>query len=729
MELHDFEVEIARRIGDRFDVKWSSSASGEVRASVGLSQSVDALLAAADAAVSGARSAAGARTFTPDDTTPADVRGASVGQVLFDMLFSEPEVRAALERCVTRAEAEKAGVRLKLTLNMHDEGVADLARLPWELLHDDSQYKHFALRDGFPIVRYLEVPKRFEVEDFTPPLRILVISANPRQDLALDRERDNLRKALAGVAGVALTFVEDASIQRVAEAATRARTDGRAIHVVHYMGHADFHQGHGVLLLHKEGGGDEQVDAEAFARALQAAGQVRLVFLNACNTAQSAASTGTDPFAGVATSLVFEGIPAVVAMQRPVPDAAAIVLAKHFYARIAEGWPVDAAVSEGRRQMSYAAGTSLDWAIPVLFMRTPTGDIFPRPAAPEMGRRAGLPAWLKLAAAAAAGVAIVAAAVFRFSGRDVTPARGESEAVAATLAPSTAEPTKAAEAPARPAGDAVVVPPVPAGDPASTGGGRPGDMRFVKLEAGTFDMGSPSGEMGRSSSEGPVHRVSVAAFELGAYEVTVDQFAAYADANPTLDLSGCHAYKGRWILDAALNWRRPGFEQSGRDPVVCVSWLDALGYVAWLNAARPSITYRLPSESEWEYAARGGTDGARFWRQDYESCAYAVSAFESAMCPAQRGRTREVGTRTANGAGLHDMLGNALEWTADCWNGSYSGAPGDGQPWTTGQCDFRVVRGGSWFHGLDRIRSAFRDRFSPRFRSNQIGFRVVRTLP
>lgn len=398
MEFRDFNVEILAMRGNHFDVRVASQASGELQASVSLARPIDELLAEVAGSGHRVRSAGTDRVFTPDAAPPSqDAQGADVGQALFDMLFSEPETSRALAECMTDAKASKAGVRLKLTLNTRDQGVADLARLPWELLHDESKYKHFALRPDFPIVRYLEVPKPFTVERFAPPLRVLAVAANPRQDLALNRERENLQTALSSVADVELTFVDGATIQRVADAMATASAAGRPVHVVHYMGHGDFQNGRGVLLFHKEGGGEDPVEADAFATAMQAAGDVRLVFLNACNTAQSDGSGASDPFSGVASSLVFEGIPAVVAMQRPVPDAAAIVLAKHFYACVAKGVAVDAAVSEGRRQMFFANRASLDWAIPVLFMRAPNGLLFdlgsPSPAraaeaAPAIARAA-----------------------------------------------------------------------------------------------------------------------------------------------------------------------------------------------------------------------------------------------------------------------------------------------------------------------------------------------------
>lgn len=379
MRFRDFNIEILALRDGRFDLRVVSQASGELQTSIALSRTVDELLAAAEQLHPNVRSAAVARAFTPDQAdapasaTPAPSR---LGQELFDLLFSPPEVSRALAECMTDARNNKAGVRLKFTLNTRDAGVADLARLPWELLHDETKYKYFALRPESPIVRYLEVPKPFEVTPFAPPLRILIVSANPRQDLALDQERAHLKSALEANAEIELEFVENATIQSIAAALTTARMAGRDIHAVHFMGHGDFKNGRGVLLLHNHAGGEDQVDAEAFATALQAGGAVRLVFLNACNTAQSAGQSASGPFAGVASSLVFEGIPAVVAMQRPVPDDAAVVLAKHFYACIARGWAVDAALSEGRLQMYYARPDHLDWGIPVLFMRAPDGLLF-----------------------------------------------------------------------------------------------------------------------------------------------------------------------------------------------------------------------------------------------------------------------------------------------------------------------------------------------------------------
>lgn len=385
-QFKDFSVEILAKRGDVFDIRVVSAASGELQTTIALPRSVDDLLRELQSGGAGAFArSSGTREFTPTSSsggsaaaTPAGGTSpsTSIGQDLFDLLFSSPEVTRALAECMTDAKNADAGVRLKLTMNTRDAAVADLARLPWELMHDETKYKYFALRPDSPVVRYLEVPKPFAVRALKPPLRILVVAANPRRDLALGQERSNLEAALGQLRDIELTFIDDATIQSIATAISEASRQRRGFHVLHYMGHGDFRDGRGVLLLHKEGGGEDAVDAEAFNTVLQAAEDLRLVFLNACNTAQSGGDGAHHPFAGVATALVFEGVPAVVAMQRPVPDAAAIVLAKNFYPYIAKGWPVDAAVSEGRRQMFFASRDSLDWAIPVLFMRSPNGVLF-----------------------------------------------------------------------------------------------------------------------------------------------------------------------------------------------------------------------------------------------------------------------------------------------------------------------------------------------------------------
>ncbi len=254
------------------------------------------------------------------------------------------------------------------------------------------------------------------------------------------------------------------------------------------------------------------------------------------------------------------------------------------------------------------------------------------------------------------------------------------------------------------------------------------------LPAGSYRMGSPSYEQGRQENEGPVHEVTIAApFAIGVYEVTVAEFGRFVDETGYPAGSSCITFDG----GADRGWRNPGFRQNGRHPAACVSWNDARVYAGWLSQ-KTGEEYRLPSESEWEYAARAGTSAARPWGEgESGQCRHANGADASAKdhplvraasCRDEHERAAPVGSFGANGWGLHDMLGNVWEWTEDCWNDSYAGASSDGSAWEFGNCARRVLRGGSWFNEPSYLRAANRGRVTTGVRSSIIGFRVARTL-
>ena len=233
---------------------------------------------------------------------------------------------------------------------------------------------------------------------------------------------------------------------------------------------------------------------------------------------------------------------------------------------------------------------------------------------------------------------------------------------------------------------------------------------MVVLPAGSYRMGSPSYEQGRDEDEGPVHEVTIAApFALGVYEVMVAEFGRFVDETGYSAGRSCHSYRNN-----DKSWRDPDFGQSGGHPVTCVSWDDAQAYAAWLSR-ESGEEYRLPSESEWEYAARAGTATARYWGEGESGRDGHV-------------HTVPAGSFVANGWGLHDMLGNVSEWTEDCWDGEYAWAPSDGSAWEYGNCDWRVTRGGSWLLKPSDLRAADRNRSPAGYRYFIIGFRVARTL-
>ena len=228
---------------------------------------------------------------------------------------------------------------------------------------------------------------------------------------------------------------------------------------------------------------------------------------------------------------------------------------------------------------------------------------------------------------------------------------------------------------------------------------------MVVVPAGRFPMGCVSG-WDCDDDERPVHDVEVASFALSKYEVTFEEYDRFV---------------------SATGHRQPDDRGWGRAnrPVINVSWDDAAAYAAWLSL-ETGQDYRLPSESEWEFAARAGTTTSYGWGQDVgrnlANCYGCGSRWDGRQ-------TAPTGSFPANPWGLRDMAGNVWEWTADCWHGNYGGAPRDGSTWTRGgDCSLRVLRGGSWNVVPRNVRSANRIRYVAGNSNDLIGFRVARML-
>ena len=274
---------------------------------------------------------------------------------------------------------------------------------------------------------------------------------------------------------------------------------------------------------------------------------------------------------------------------------------------------------------------------------------------------------------------------------------------------------------------------------------------MVVIPAGTFMMGSPAGEVGRGENEGPVHRVTLQQFALGKTEVTVGQFRRFvsvtsyktdAEKNSGGN-SGCYAWDAsdsKFDWRAGRSWRSLGWAVKDSEPVVCVSFNDAEAYLNWLSSTT-NKGYGLPSESQWEYAARAGTTTSRYWGDDpNQACNYANVTDQTTgpnnsswsikhECKDGYYFVAPVASYRPNAFGLYDMIGNAMEWTQDCWNKDYSGAPTGGSAWKTGHCARRVLRGGSWNYVPQLTRTAVRDFSSAEDRINDFGFRAGRILP
>jgi formylglycine-generating enzyme required for sulfatase activity len=225
---------------------------------------------------------------------------------------------------------------------------------------------------------------------------------------------------------------------------------------------------------------------------------------------------------------------------------------------------------------------------------------------------------------------------------------------------------------------------------------------MVPLPAGSFTMGSNAGDI----SERPPHRVTIGApFAIGKYAVTVEQWNACVAASACPKLSGENA---------------TGTKAPARD----LSWDDVQQYIKWLSkvSGKP---YRLPTEAEWEYAARGGTSTPYWWgdqmRKGNTNC-------KGCGDPWHETGPENVGTFAANPYGLYDMGGNVWQWVSDCWHSSYKDAPADGRTWDASGCDMRVIRGGSWLEGADYMLASTRFKYSQSVRQSQNGFRVAKDL-
>ncbi len=251
--------------------------------------------------------------------------------------------------------------------------------------------------------------------------------------------------------------------------------------------------------------------------------------------------------------------------------------------------------------------------------------------------------------------------------------------------------------------------------PKTAGGFAPGRIfkdcpecpEMVVVAADSFVMGSPESDTGDGGGEGPRHRVTIPrSFAVGEYEVT------FAEWDACVAAGGCNGYR-----PDDRGWGR------GRQPVINVNLDDARAYVSWLRRTTGK-SYRLLSESEWEYVARGGTTTRYYWGNDVgrnnANCDGCGSRWDD-------DQTAAVGSFEANGFGLHDVHGNVWERVEDCWNESYSGAPADGSAWKTGDCSLAVARGGSWNYDPMGNHDAYSVWVGTEQRDDYLGFRVART--
>jgi formylglycine-generating enzyme required for sulfatase activity len=262
---------------------------------------------------------------------------------------------------------------------------------------------------------------------------------------------------------------------------------------------------------------------------------------------------------------------------------------------------------------------------------------------------------------------------------------------------------------------------------------------MAAVPKGSFIMGSPPDEPGRSKDEGPRHEVIIPrAFAIGRYTVTRGEFSAFVAATGYNAKGAAYVWTGKeWALGSKNSWLNPGFDQDGSHPVVCVNSHDAHAFIAWLNSKVPGQPYRLPSEAEWEYACRGGTTSRFWWGSSITTDQANYNGnfvYDGGGAKGEyRQKTVTVHSFEPNPWGLYQMLGNVWERCEDRWNENcYKEKPlalnERGGALMTGDSEHCTVRGGSWESDPGRLRAAFRTRGSLVNRYSDRGFRVVRTL-
>ena len=271
---------------------------------------------------------------------------------------------------------------------------------------------------------------------------------------------------------------------------------------------------------------------------------------------------------------------------------------------------------------------------------------------------------------------------------------------------------------------------------------------MVVLPAGAFVMGTPTAARAHGVAAAEADAVVVTlprAFALGRTEVTRAQFARFIADSGYEPRGGCRTWEpalGRFNENSRRGWRDPATPAAPADrhPVSCVSFADAQAYVQWLARASGK-RYRLPSEAEWEYAARAGATALRPWGDDAAAGCEQANTYDlstdaafrfgwpPAGCRDGQPDVAPAGSFTANAFGLHDLIGNLREWVQDCATGSYAGRPRDARAWEwLGGCRQRVQRGGSWLSPPEESRSAARFAADAADRSDDAGFRVAMDL-
>ena len=372
MDYVDFELEVQSGADGSYDVSVVQSPAGEAHGAMRFPYDTLALQSKLKSLqIALLRSAGSRRTASAEDVAVQEL-----GRDLYQALFAG-DIASRLHVSRMIAKGAGKGVRIKLRIL-----APELLGLPWEYLYDADGGNYLALAVSTPVVRYMPIAQPILPLEVTPPLRILAMTAGPRDLGQLDaqRERERLETALE-------KLIQKGTIELEWVAGERWEDLQEALwngpwHIFHFVGHGGFNErlGAGVIYLTGADGNAREFSATDLALLLGDHDPLRLAVLNSCETAQG---TQSDIFSSTAAALVRKGTPAVVAMQFEITDDAAIQFSRVFYAAMAHGMPVDSAVAEARKSLALNVTNSYEWGTPVLFMRSPDGVLFRVPSAAE----------------------------------------------------------------------------------------------------------------------------------------------------------------------------------------------------------------------------------------------------------------------------------------------------------------------------------------------------------
>lgn len=607
------------------------------------------------------------------------------GRALFDLVFAG-EIYVAFLRSYELAREGGLWFRLQLSFDHAPQAID----LPWEALVFAREGNALALLDRVSIERRLIKAPSIEVPRVSADgrIRALIAGACPHgmDKISVEAERKWIKAALGKA--VETRLLEHTSLSKLG----KELADSAGFDLVHFLGHGDFETGEGGLWLEDERGDGVRLGSRELPATLRR--PVSFVFLNVCHGGRSSAN----PFAGLAEALLRSGVRGVVAMRREISDKGAVALARQFYKCVAQGDTLTRALAKARQ--SVVDTHYGDWAVPMLYLAGEDFALLPHPLpigvllgpdldpgeTPEPGtdavpapRRAlfesekGKTPWTLKRIVALVLMILVAAFGMWF----VWPSRS-------------------------PGGDLPGPGPIPVPDPdIKTDPACPGPpdagIQFALIPAGGFLQGNDKGK----DEEKPAHLVELTApYCLGRFEITRGQFAA-------------------------VTQRKIPSPADDRLPAAEIRAAEVQEFLNVLNAADPEAKYRLPTEAQWEHAARAGTSSRYSFGEDEQQL------FRYGNCLARDGSNdgydsaAPVGTFEPNAWGLYDMHGNVWELVQDYWSYYTPGkavdpsGPDRGVSW--------VRRGGAYNSAVENCRSSSRQDADPYRRQKTLGFRIVRT--